>query len=188
MMLMDGAPYDFVFNHSPQERKRFQKFVHRTINGTDAMYFMKALQHIYKAHHGMENVFSSGEGSLRERIIRFRNVFFELPHPTRTGKHVSDPGKKSSAKRICMFLRWMIRKDRQGVDFGIWSKIKPADLMLPLDVHTGNIGRKLGLLTRKQNDWLAVEEVTSNLRKFDPRDPVKYDFALFGMGVNKDLD
>jgi uncharacterized protein (TIGR02757 family) len=187
MDLMDNSPHDFIKGHTARDRKRFNTFVHRTFNGVDCMYFMKALQHIYNHRGGLEGAFSVENGELRDRIIAFRKIFFQLPSPSRTGKHVSDPGKKSSAKRICMFLRWMVRKDGHGVDFGIWRSLSPADLMLPLDVHTGNVGRSLGLLTRKQNDWTAVEEITRQLRTFDPSDPVKYDFALFGMGVNKDL-
>ncbi len=189
MTLMEDSPFDFISNHSEKDRHRFKKFVHRTFNGTDCMYFLRALQHIYHRHGGLEQLFGLADPSLmvKDRISGFRKVFFELSHPMRTHKHVSDPEKRSGAKRICMFLRWMVRKDKCGVDFGIWNNIAPSQLMMPLDVHTGNISRKLGILNRKQDDWQAVEELTTSLREFDPVDPVKYDFALFGMGVNNDL-
>jgi uncharacterized protein (TIGR02757 family) len=184
MQLMDEAPHDFVVNHTRKDLRRFENFAHRTFNGDDAACFIKALAFIYKNHGGLEAAFGAGaHADLRSRIMQFRKLFFQLKHPARTGKHVSDPSKKSSAKRICMFLRWMVREN--GVDFGFWKSIRPAELALPLDVHTGRVSRSFGLLKRKQNDWLAVEEVTARLREFDPEDPVKYDFALFGMGVNE---
>lgn len=188
MEMMGHAPYEFVMNHSRADTNRLRTFVHRTFNGTDCAYFIAALKNIYERGGGLESAFLCGtDMTLKDRIVHFRRIFFSLRHPARTEKHVSDPSKKSSAKRLCMFLRWMVRRDNAGVDFGIWKNIRPADLMLPLDVHTGNVSRQLGLLTRKQNDWQAVEEVTAALRKFDPDDPVKYDFALFGMGVNKEI-
>jgi uncharacterized protein (TIGR02757 family) len=130
----------------------------------------------------MENVFGH-TNDIKTSLILFRKIFFTLSHPARTEKHVSHAAKNSSSKRLNMFLRWMVRKDNQGVDFGIWKKIYPSQLMCPLDIHSGNVARKLGLLKRKHNDWKAVEELTINLRKFDPADPVKYDFALFGLGI-----
>ncbi len=186
MKLMDDAPHDFILNAKAKDLKRFQNFVHRTFNGTDAMFFMSSLQNIYKKHGGLENVFvsKSKDEACKEAIMNFRKVFFSIPHPERTGKHVSNPAENSSAKRVCMFLRWMVRDDKRGVDFGIWkNSVQPKDLMCPLDVHTGNVGRKLGLLKRTQNDWKAVTELSDNLRKLDKNDPIKYDFALFGLGV-----
>lgn len=211
MRLMDNSPYDFVMNHTAKELKRLAPFVHRTFNGVDCVYFVKALRNIYLNHGGLEGSLSHGLSPNGERsrsscddiknsISNFKKIFFELKHPTRTMKHISDPGRGSSAKRINMFLRWMVRKDRRGVDFGIWKppcltgrqvsnsprggeSLLPASLCCPLDIHTGNVARKLGLLKRKQNDWQAVEELTNNLRSFDPLDPVKYDFALFGLGA-----
>lgn len=192
--LMDYSPFDFIMNFSHKDLKPFESFVHRTFNGTDCIYFLESLKNIYQNHQGLEAVFSEktkNGGSVKDDIIRFRKVFFELPFPDRTGKHVANPEKNSSAKRINMFLRWMVRDDKRGVDFGIWKKIRPSGLFCPLDIHSGNISRKLGLLDRKASDWKAVEELTSNLRKFDPADPVKYDFALFGLGIfekpNSDL-
>lgn len=185
MRLMGGSPYEFVSGHSSGDLRPLRKFVHRTFNGTDCVFFIRALRHINETYGGLEAAFNLEiNDGLKGRIIGFRRAFFEISHPARTRKHISDPSRKSSAKRICMFLRWMVRSDGHGVDFGIWKSIKPAELMLPLDVHTGRVSRHLGLLKRKQNDWQAVEEVTERLREFDPNDPVKYDFALFGMGVD----
>lgn len=180
--LMDHAPYDFITSHEEIDLKRFDGFVHRTFSSEDAMYFMTALKHLYQNHGGLEGAFSQANNA-KDRIAKFHELFFETEHLPRTKKHVSNPTKGSSAKRLNMFLRWMIRPSKEGVDFGIWTKLSPADLMLPLDVHTGNVGRKLGLLTRKQDDWKSVEEITAALRTFDPLDPVKYDFALFGVGA-----
>jgi uncharacterized protein (TIGR02757 family) len=187
---MDFAPYDFVVNHSQKELNVFNKFVYRTFNGIDCVYFLKSLQNIYKNLNGIESVFNQGykqNYSVKDAIIFFWNIFFALRHEKRTQKHLANPQKGSAAKRINMYLRWMVRNDNKGVDFGIWKQISPADLMMPVDVHSGNIARELGLLTRKSNDWKAVEELTGNLRLFDSTDPVKYDFALFGLGVNNDF-
>lgn len=184
--LMDHSPYEFVINSSKSDLDRLSFFKHRTFNGEDCKYFMQSLKNIYKNHNGLGELFGKlykEEKSIFNTLIRFREVFFEIDHPIRTQKHVSNVLKGASAKRLNMFLRWFVRKDNNGVDFGIWNKISPSDLYLPLDVHTGNVARKLGLLKRKQNDWKAVEEVSSVLRKFDPVDPIKYDFALFGLGV-----
>ena len=185
MDLLDRAPYQFVMQHSENDLERLETFVHRTFNGRDLTYFVKAIRHIYHDYGGLENIFSnnSTENSLQPAIHEFKSKFFELPHEQRTEKHISDPLKNSAAKRINMFLRWMVRNDKTGVDFGIWNKISPAQLSCPLDVHSGNVARKLGLLKRKQNDAKALTELDNSLRKLDPQDPVKYDFALFGLGV-----
>ena len=185
MVLMDNSPYDFTMNHKDTDLDKLQPFVHRTFNGHDFIQFIKSLQYIYKIHDGLEGVFTkhAGEYSLQPAISRLKEVFFEAEHLERTKKHISDPLKGSSAKRINMFLRWMVRKDNAGVDFGLWKNISPSQLSCPLDVHTGNIARKLGLLKRTQNDAKAVSELDQNLRKMDVNDPVKYDFALFGLGV-----
>lgn len=191
VLLMDNAPHDFILNFASNDLKSFNKFTHRTFNGTDCVFFLKSLQNIYKIHSGLESVFSTGINSedldIKNAIINFRKVFFKIKYPLRTTKHVSDPEKNSSSKRLCMFLRWMVRRDNNGVDFGIWKKINPAKLCLPLDVHTGAVSRQLGLLTRVQNDWKAVMEVTEILRKMDANDPIKYDFALFGIGESGEL-
>jgi uncharacterized protein (TIGR02757 family) len=185
MSYMDHSPYDFVINHQEQDLETLLPFVHRTFNGTDFITFIKSLRHIYKKHQGLESVFSmeNERRSLQSSIHYFKKVFFEIEHLPRTQKHVSDPLKNSAAKRINMYLRWMVRNDQTGVDFGIWKNISPSQLSCPLDVHSGNVARKLGLLKRKQNDAKALQELDNSLRKLDSKDPVKYDFALFGLGV-----
>jgi uncharacterized protein (TIGR02757 family) len=187
--LMDGSPYEFVINAKEKDLKHFTDYKHRTFNGIDAAFFIKSLQNIYKKHGGLQNAFCFSPNTSDKNpidtltaITNFRELFFSIPHPERTGKHVSNPSQNSSSKRLCMYLRWMVRNDNRNVDFGIW-KVSPSILMCPLDVHSGNVARKLGLLKRTQNDWKAVEELTNNLKKLDANDPVKYDFALFGLGV-----
>ncbi len=188
--LMDMAPYDFILNYEDHDLNRFDAFKHRTFNGEDLKHFIRSLKNIYTNCGGLEGVFSSQylkEEDVKESLINFKKVFFEIPHPERTRKHVSDPAKGSAAKRTNMFLRWMVRKDTGGVDFGIWNAINPSQLICPLDVHSGSNARDLGLLLRKQNDWKAAKELTENLKQFDPNDPVKYDFALFGLGALEDF-
>ena len=183
--IMGNSPYDFVMNFSEKNSESLSPFVHRTFNNEDLFYFLKALQNIYKNHGGLENVFAgySEKNSMQPAIHNFKKVFFEMPHTARTQKHISDPLKNSAAKRINMFLRWMVRNDNAGVDFGIWKSINPSQLSCPLDIHSGNVARKLNLLKRKQNDGKALFELDNSLRKLDLKDPVKYDFALFGLGV-----
>jgi len=183
--LLGNSPYDFVMNHTELDLESLQNFVHRTFNGIDLTYFIKALKHIYKNHQGLEALFLKNitNNSLQPSISKFKKVFFEIPHPARTTKHISDPLRGSAAKRINMFLRWMVRDGATGVDFGIWKSIPAAALSCPLDVHSGNVARKLGLIKRKQNDAKALAELDASLHKLDPSDPVKYDFALFGLGV-----
>ena len=185
MELLDNSPFDFVINNQEQDLKPLLSFVHRTFNGEDLIQFVESLQHIYKHHNGLEALFSryAEPGCLQKSIHHFKTHFFEIEHLPRTKKHISDPLKNSSAKRINMFLRWMVRQDQSGVDFGIWKSISPSQLSCPLDVHSGNVARKLRLLKRKQNDAKALEELDIALRKLDASDPVKYDFALFGLGV-----
>lgn len=182
MNILGNSPYDFIMQNNNDQ---IDKYVHRTFNEIDLNYFIKALHNIYTNHKGLENVFLShaDPDHLQNSIHEFKRVFFEIEHPLRTQKHVSDPLKGSAAKRINMFLRWMVRKDQAGVDFGIWSGLKASQLSCPLDVHSGNVAKKLGLLTRKQNDGKALKELDANLRIMDPEDPVKYDYALFGLGV-----
>lgn len=184
--LMDEAPHDFVTNASETELEGLAHFVHRTFNGMDLLHFVRASRHVIGTYGGFEQAFleQGGIGTMAEAIARFKRRFFEIPHPARTQKHVADPAKGSNAKRINMYLRWMVRPNDRGVDLGLWTRITPAQLMVPLDVHTGRVGRELGLLTRPQDDWKAVEELTASLRAFDPMDPVKYDIALFGIGVS----
>ncbi len=182
MEKMGNEPYDFVMSARKKDLSRLDDFVHRTFNATDAVEFVKALRTIYRRHDSLEEAFIQGADN-RQRLEAFHHLFTGSFSAARSGKHVSNPAKGSSAKRLNMFLRWMVRQDKRGVDFGLWKKIKPGELYCPLDVHSGNIARKLNILTRSQNDWKAAEELTATLRKFDPSDPVKYDFALFGLGV-----
>jgi uncharacterized protein (TIGR02757 family) len=191
MERMDLSPYEFVSAASAKELKKLETFVHRTFNGLDAKFFVLALRNIYSKHGGLENVFTEGINKSRDTgispmqnaIMHFRETFISIKHDARSDKHISNPATNSSAKRINMYLRWMVRQDNAGVDFGLWKNISPALLQIPLDVHVGNVGRQLGLLQRKQSDWKAVEELTAKLKEFDEKDPVKYDFALFGLGI-----
>ncbi|MFK7757613.1 MAG: TIGR02757 family protein [Flavobacteriales bacterium] len=185
--LMDNAPHDFILNHTEQDYRKLDGFVHRTFNSVDLQYFFYSLKRLYKEQKGLEGIFTDGfssEGNAAGAISNFKKEFFQFEHLKRSEKHVSDPMKGSSAKRLNMYLRWMVRSADKGVDFGLWKDIPSSKLIIPLDVHTGNIGRKLGLLKRTQNDWRAVEELMAGLRKFDSVDPAKYDFALFGLGVS----
>ena len=187
--IMGNSPYDFVLNHSEKDLKTLQdKSIHRTFNGEDFAYFIRQFHKIYKENESLENLFlvKDQETNFQHAIERFRNGFLET-EKHRSHKHISSPYKNSSSKRIIMFLRWMVRKDKRGVDFGIWENINQKHLSIPLDVHTGNISRKLGLVFRTQNDWKTVEELDAAIRKFDENDPAKYDFALFGLGVTKGL-
>lgn len=189
--LMGNSPYDFVMNAKKKDLKKMEGFVHRTFNSEDVLFFIQSLQNIYKHHGGLEGAFKKSGAKKGEEcmhaIMNFRNLFFSIPFPQRTSRHVSDPSRNSAAKRLCMYLRWMVRNDGRGVDLGLWRKEKngldASQLMCPLDVHSGNVARKLGLLKRKQDDWKAVVELTEALKKLDPKDPVKYDIALFGLGV-----
>ena len=186
MDLIDNSPFDFVVNASESDIQNVRSFVHRTFNGLDCEFFIYSLRNIYKNHICLEAVFTSGyslDNSVFSSIKYFRQVFLEIEHPKHVMKHVSDVNSNSAAKRLNMLLRWLVRSDTNGVDFGLWKNIPMSALMLPLDVHVGDVGRALGLLTRKQNDWKALEEIMIHLRTFDSADPVKYDYALFGIGV-----
>lgn len=186
MSWMDNAPYEFVMHHRPRDLKRIAEFRHRTFNGTDALYFIDALKSVYKEHSSLESLFAVPASALtiEQGLVNFHNRFFALPHhPHRTRKHLPTPERKSTCKRINMYLRWMVRHDNRGVDFGLWKTISPSQLVCPCDVHVDRVARKLKLIRRKQTDWLTALELTRNLRKLDPADPVKYDFALFGLGV-----
>lgn len=187
--IMGNSPYDFVLNHSESDLNAIKdKSIHRTFNGEDFGYFISRFKEIYTENRSLEDLFlvHENENNFQHSIERFRQKFLGV-EKHRTHKHVSSPYKNSSSKRIIMFLRWMTRKDNRGVDLGIWQKIDQKHLSIPLDVHTGNISRKLGLVTRTQNDWKTVEELDVAIRKFDDKDPAKYDFALFGLGVTKEL-
>lgn len=187
--IMGNSPYDFVMNHSDRNLDLLKdKSIHRTFNGEDFAYFIRQFRKIYDKNESLENLFlmNRDEANFYHSIERFRASFLNI-EKHRSHKHVSSPYKNSSAKRIIMFLRWMIRKDSRGVDFGIWENIDQKFLSIPLDVHTGNISRKLGLIKRTQNDWKTVEELDAIIRKFNENDPARYDFALFGLGVTKEL-
>ncbi|QEC78508.1 TIGR02757 family protein [Mucilaginibacter ginsenosidivorax] len=202
--LMDGAPYDFIINHEEPDLKKLLSFKHRTFNDIDTLYFISFFRYHYENFDSLEDAFMPpnplkgepqvanqkapplGGWGAEDHLNYFRSYFFSLPdYPSRTKKHVSSPSQKSTCKRLNMFLRWMVRQDNSGVDFGIWNRIKPADLICPLDLHVDRVSRKLLLITRKQTDWQTALELTARLRKFDPLDPVKYDFALFGLGIEE---
>jgi uncharacterized protein (TIGR02757 family) len=197
--LMDGAPYDFIMNHQEPDLKKLLHFKHRTFNDIDTLYFISFFRYHYEkydsleaaflpqpATHNLQPVTDNSQLTTENSLNHFRRYFFSLPdYPHRTRKHVSSPEQKSTCKRLNMFLRWMVRKDHAGVDFGIWNHIKPSDLIVPCDLHVDRVARKLKLITRKQTDWQTAVELTEQLRKFDPIDPVKYDFALFGLGIEE---
>ena len=184
MEILDNSPYDFILNATEKEIEK-TNVIHRTFNPIDFRYFIKTLKRIYTKYDDLETVFhpKRNESNMHSSIHNFKKIFFKNNFPKRTTKHISDPYKGSACKRLNMFLRWMVRKDNNGVDFGIWKKISPSILSCPLDIHSGNVARKLGLLSRKQNDHKAVLELDNKLRELDIKDPVKYDFALFGLGV-----
>lgn len=184
MQRMDNAPFQFVVGHSQKELKGLKGFKHRTFQEDDLFYFIDFLNRHFQKNKSLETAFFPVKGmTVEEGIINFRNIFFSSEHLKRTEKHISSPIQKSTCKRINMFLRWMVRNDKKGVDFGIWKNIPPAELICPLDVHVARVARKLHLLERIQNDWLAATELIEALRKLDKKDPVKYDFALFNLGV-----
>lgn len=182
---MGESPHDFIRNHNEHQLKKMDGFVHRTFNSSDLLTFIEGLKHLYKDKDGLEGIFVKYQthDSLQPAIHELKKEFFNIPHLERTRKHLPDPMTGSAAKKINMYLRWMIRKDNKGVDFGIWDSISPSILSCPLDVHSGRVARKLGLLKRRQTDSKAVDELDGVLRSFDSKDPVKYDFALFGLGV-----
>ena len=190
LALMGNEPYRFVLSYQENDLKPFQDFKHRTFNGTDALYFLHFFHWFYERHNSLEEAFIAGlkdeDDTIENGLVYFFELFFSLPdHPKRTYKHIPTPQRKSACKRICMFLRWMVRNDERGVDFGIWSKIKSSQLICPCDLHVDRVARKLKLISRKQTDWQTAVELTESLKQFDPEDPVKYDFALFGLGVEE---
>jgi len=188
LSMMDNDPHQFIMNHTAKDLKVFLSFKHRTFNATDTLYFIEFLRWFYKKNNSLEEAFivSPGAETIETGLINFYNLFFSLEdHPTRTKKHVASPLRKSTCKRLSMYLRWMVRNDKRGVDFGIWNTISPSQLVCPCDLHVDRVARKLKLIKRKQTDWQTVLELTQNLRKIDPVDPVKYDFALFGLGIEE---
>lgn len=188
--LMDNAPHDFLLHHREEDLRSLLNFKHRTFNEVDTLYFVRFLSWYYRRFESLEDAFLIGQtgqaDSMESILTHFHEYFFSLPDaPSRTKKHIATPARKAACKRINMYLRWMVREDDKGVDFGLWKRIKPAQLICPCDLHVDRVGRKLGLITRKQTDWQTALELTEKLREFDPVDPVKYDFALFGLGVEE---
>jgi uncharacterized protein (TIGR02757 family) len=193
MKLMENTPYDFIVNHKENDRKRFLGFRHRTFNDTDLLYFISFLQHHYQKYSSLEEAFfpkrifrnlSSDAEIVEIALNGFSSYFFSLEHvPARTKKHVASPMKNSGCKRLNMYLRWMVRNDGKGVDFGIWNKINPSQLIIPLDLHVARVAKRFSLLTRPNADWSSALELTKNLRQMDRKDPVRYDFALFALGA-----
>jgi len=184
MQLMDMQPHDFCLNEDLGRLKRLLNFKHRTFNPTDLLYFIEFLQYHYRHYNSLEAAFTKWGNSVEQMLIGFHHYFFSLEHvPPRTKKHIATPEKKSNCKRLNMFLRWMVRNDANGVDFGLWRNISPSQLVCPVDVHVARVAKRLNLLQRKQTDWNAAIELTEQLKQLDPADPVKYDFALFGLGV-----
>lgn len=188
--LMDNDPHQFILHHSDSDLKPFLSFKHRTFNDVDTLYFIHFFNWFYKKHTSLEEAFMIGQTDTQDSMFsileQFHEFFFSIPDaPSRTKKHIATPKRKAACKRINMFLRWMVRSDDKGVDFGIWQNIKPSQLICPCDLHVDRVGRKLGLITRKQTDWQTAVELTGKLREFDPEDPVKYDFALFGLGIEE---
>ncbi len=190
LAIMDNDPHAFVLGHSGSDLKPFLDFRHRTFNPTDALYFIAFLRHFYQKSDSLESAFvpEKNATTVESGLVGFHETFFSLPDfPARTRKHIATPARGSTCKRLNMYLRWMVRSDNKGVDFGLWKTIRPAQLICPFDLHVDRVSRKLGLIRRKQTDWLTALELTDALRKFDPVDPAKYDFALFGAGVHDDL-
>lgn len=185
---MDDSPYEFIRGHQPRDLKKLLGFRHRTFNDTDLLYFIAFMQWHYSIYDSLEDAFLKGMNpediTVKNGLMKFRSTFFSLEDaPRRTQKHIASPEKNSSCKRLNMFLRWMVRSDGKGVDFGIWNRIAPRQLVCPLDVHVARVSKRFGILQKEKADWNAAEELTAYLRRIDPADPVKYDFALFGLGI-----
>ncbi len=189
MNRMGNSPHDFVMNYTDDGFDKIETFKHRTLNSIDLDFYIKSLRNIYENHNGLETAFEfhKTDTDSFHAIENFRTRFLEIPHLQRSEKHLSSPANNSASKRLNMYLRWMVRNDNQGVDFGIWKSVSASTLVCPLDVHSGNVARKLGILTRKQNDWKAASELHLNLKRMDSEDPSKYDFALFGLGIFEDF-
>jgi uncharacterized protein (TIGR02757 family) len=187
MAWMDNAPHEFILYHQPADLKPMLGFAHRTFNATDLLYFIEVLQRHYTNHASLEDAFTTGsllqEPTIEQALVHFHNYFFSTEHPDRTRKHVSTPARGSACKRLCMYLRWMVRNDNAGVDFGIWKKISPAQLICPLDVHVARVAYRLRLISREAADWRCAVELTTTLRQWRPNDPAVYDYALFGLGM-----
>jgi uncharacterized protein (TIGR02757 family) len=184
---MDSAPHDFILNHKDTDLKKMLGFAHRTFNATDLLYFIDLLQYHYRQHNSLEDAFAPEKkyvhDTVEQALVHFHNYFFSIEHPDRTRKHISTPQRKSACKRINMYLRWMVRKDKHGVDFGIWKKISPAQLVCPLDVHVARVAQRLGLIENDKSNWQNALQLTYHLRELNPKDPAVYDYALFGLGM-----
>lgn len=191
MLWMDNVPYDFILNHHETDLKKFLSFAHRTFNATDLLYFIHFLQWHYSTHSSLEDAFVPGRTytaeTVEQALVHFHKCFFSIEHPDRTRKHIPTPQRKSACKRINMYLRWMVRKDNQGVDFGIWKKIKPHQLVCPLDVHVSRVAYRLGLIDSDKSNWQNAMQLTERLREMNPEDPAVYDYALFGLGAEERL-
>jgi uncharacterized protein (TIGR02757 family) len=190
MEMMDNSPYEFCANFPLKDVKRLLSFKHRTFNTTDLLYFIEFLHHHYASNDSLESAFSKWmhkeDENIEQALVGFHHYFFSLEDaPPRTKKHIATPERKSTCKRLNMYLRWMVRKDKKGVDFGIWKTIKPSQLICPIDVHVARVAKRFNLVSRKQVDWLMGLELTEQLKKYDPRDPAKYDFALFALGAEE---
>lgn len=186
MQCMDNAPYDFIVHHTDNDLKKIMGWYYRTFQTSDVLYFIHRLRLHYSQNESLESAFTiSPSHAMFDRLAAFHNYFFNEPHEPRTRKHVATPLRKSACKRILMFLRWMVRHDKQGVDFGLWHQISPADLMIPIDTHVSNIAFQLGLIQKPKADWQTVTQLTEILRSFDTQDPIKYDYALFGLGIQQ---
>jgi hypothetical protein len=189
MQWMDEAPHDFILNHKGTDLKKMLGFAHRTFNATDLLYFIEFLQYHYSQHDSLEVAFLPSKTykheNIEDALIHFHNYFFSIEHPERTRKHISTPARKSACKRINMYLRWMVRKDETGVDFGIWQKIRPHQLICPLDVHVGRVAFRLGLIDNEKSNWQNAVLLTQHLKELNPDDPAVYDYALFGLGVTE---
>ena len=189
MRYMDNAPEDFVRNATETDMEYLRTYVHRTFNGVDFQDFVRGLRHIITEWGSVGNYFETRyeeHGDLRPVFSDFRRDFFAAEHDAHCEKHLSSIDKGAACKRLCMYLRWFVRHDDRGVDFGMWRRIPMSALYMPLDIHTGRMGRNLGLLNRKQSDWKAVEELTASLRELHADDPVRYDYSLFGLGISGD--
>jgi uncharacterized protein (TIGR02757 family) len=188
---MDNSPHEFILNHEDTDLRKFLTFAHRTFNATDLLYFIHFLQYHYQKHNSLENAFVPEKkykhDTVEQALVHFHNYFFSIEHPERTKKHISTPQRKSACKRINMYLRWMVRKDKQGVDFGLWKKISMSQLVCPLDVHVASVAHRLGLIDNEKSNWHNAMQLTAALREMNPQDPAVYDYALFGIGMAERL-
>lgn len=191
MTWMDNRPHDFILNHHDTDLKKFLHFAHRTFNTTDLLYFIEFLQYHYRRSDSLEDAFAPAahykHETVEQALVHFHHYFFSIEHPHRTRKHISTPERHSACKRLNMYLRWMVRKDNKGVDFGIWTKIKPSQLICPLDVHVARVAHRLGLIGNIKSNWSNALQLTASLREMNPKDPAVYDYALFSIGANERL-